>query len=302
MTEQLQAGLVGPLQIVEHQHDRLLLATPSTNSPTTAANSRKRSVSASVAFDGGSSGNPARQLPAPAAPARTVRVDMRDELGFGGVGDVVAERFGEELIRSGEILFAMPEQHARAVGERGAGPPRRRAWSCPDRLRPRRAHTSRPSPVATRFNPSASRRSRSRVRRRRTAGARPDGPATGPTRSASDASSGSHRTSTVVHRVGQSLQRPTRRSARHSCRLRRPAISRTTSAARICPPSHDAHKSRRLDHRVAEIVVILPTDLAAAQPDPQARPSVRGHGCRVRCPAASRPRTTTRPTPTRTPP
>ena len=40
VTQQLQAGLVGPLQVVEHEHDRLMLATPSTNSPTTAANSR----------------------------------------------------------------------------------------------------------------------------------------------------------------------------------------------------------------------------------------------------------------------
>ena len=78
-------------------------------------------MSVSVAFDGGRSGHPARQRWDRPGQLGTVRGDVRDELVLGGVGDVVAERFGEELVRRGEILFAMPEQHARAVVERGAG-------------------------------------------------------------------------------------------------------------------------------------------------------------------------------------
>ena len=35
-----------------------------------------------------------------------------------------------------------------------------------------------------------------------------------------------------------------------------PAINRTTSAARICP-ARTAHRASRLDHRVAEVVVVL---------------------------------------------
>ena len=46
-------------------------------------------------------------------------------------------------------------------------------------------------------------------------------------------------------------------------------MARTTSAARICPLSQGA-ESGRLDHRIPEVVIVLPGDLAAAQPDPQA--------------------------------
>ena len=47
-----------------------------------------------------------------------MRGNVREKLLLGCVGDVLAERFGEELIRGGEILFAMPEQHAGPFGER----------------------------------------------------------------------------------------------------------------------------------------------------------------------------------------
>ena len=63
------------------------------------------------------------------------------------MGDVVTEGLGEELIRGGEVLFAVPEQHTRPAVERGPRQPRPRGWSCPDRPHPTRAATSRPSPV-----------------------------------------------------------------------------------------------------------------------------------------------------------
>ena len=40
---------------------------------------------------------------------------------FGGVGDVVPERLGEELVRGGEVLLAVAEQHAGPVVEGGPG-------------------------------------------------------------------------------------------------------------------------------------------------------------------------------------
>ena len=41
-----------------------------------------------------------------------MRLDVGDELVFGRVRDVVAEGLGEELVGRGEILLAVPEQHA----------------------------------------------------------------------------------------------------------------------------------------------------------------------------------------------
>ena len=43
---------------------------------------------------------------------------MRDELLARRVGDVVAERLREQLVRGREILLAMPEQHTRTRLER----------------------------------------------------------------------------------------------------------------------------------------------------------------------------------------
>ena len=52
---------------------------------------------------------------------RPVGLDMGEELVLGGVGDVVAEGFGEELVGGGEVLLAVPEQHAGPVVEGGPG-------------------------------------------------------------------------------------------------------------------------------------------------------------------------------------
>ena len=46
---------------------------------------------------------------------------MGEELVLGGVGDVVPERFGEELVGGGEVLLAVAEQHTRPGVESGPG-------------------------------------------------------------------------------------------------------------------------------------------------------------------------------------
>ena len=122
--------------------------------PTTAAKSRNRSVSASVALDGGRSGI----RPARAGTSRDefgpVGLDVGQELILGGVGDVVAERFGEQLVGSGEVLFAMAEQHAGPVVEGGSGRLGHQGASCPDPPRPRPAGPRGPPPAATRLTAS----------------------------------------------------------------------------------------------------------------------------------------------------
>ena len=126
-----------------------------------------------------------------------------------------------------------------------------------------------------------------------------DGPATAPLRRGPAERLPAHLDR--VDRIGQALQ------------LQRPDADALVLAA---PTRHRPHDIRRedlttvapraepsgLDHRIAEVVVVFCRDFAAAQPDPQARPSAHGRGCRVRCPAASRPRTTTPPTSRRTRP
>ena len=107
------------------------------NRPTTAAKSKNRSVSVSVALDGGQVGDPAGQCGHQSTEFRPVGRDVGDERCFGGEGDVVAQRFGEQLVGGGEVFFAVAEQHAGPIGERGRGPLRPPGSSCPDRPHPR---------------------------------------------------------------------------------------------------------------------------------------------------------------------
>ena len=121
VAQQQQARLVGPLQVVEHQHDRLVLRhrRPAARRPRrTAGTARCRRRSPSTAAGPGS-GSPA---PGPAGPApNRAPSTCATSCVLGRVGDVVAERLGEELVRRGEVLLAVPEQHARPAVERGAG-------------------------------------------------------------------------------------------------------------------------------------------------------------------------------------
>ena len=76
-------------------------------------------MSASVAFDGRSPGNRLASAGTNRASSEPCDVHMGDELVLRSVGDVVAERLREELVRRGEILLAMPEQHTGPAVERG---------------------------------------------------------------------------------------------------------------------------------------------------------------------------------------
>ena len=223
-------------------------------------------MSASVAFDGASPGSLLAKRRDQPDQLRPVRVHVRDELVLGGVGDVVAERFGEELIRGGEIFLAMPEQHTRAARRT-----RSRAVSAtnvvlPSPASPETSNTSRPSPPATRLNASdivAISASRPTTP---TAGRTLKRPGNG-TAFVAAPPSGSQRTSTVSTGSGRPFNAswpdrdalvtaaPTRHQPHH---VRRQDLAALTRRAQ---PSG-------LDHRVAEVVVVLAGDLAAAQARP----------------------------------
>ena len=189
---------------------------------------------------------------------------------------IVAERFGEELIRGGEVFFAVPEQHARIAVERGPGRFGDERGLAETGLTRDEEHLAAFAPGDT----------LERMRHRRQLGFaahdtrggahRPDGQATGRRGPVSSAPRGSQRTSTV----GTGSGRPFNVSAPtglHSWRLRRPAINRTRSAARICPLSQRRAQSRRFDHRIAEVVVVLarrprPRSARRASPPTCSRP------------------------------
>ena len=112
VAQQQEAALVGPLEVVEHEHDRLVLT-----------HRRKE------AHDGGEQeeplgvcvGSPGRRQVGDAA--RQGRKDsgqlgpvsghVGEELILRGVGDVVPERLGEELVGSGQLLLAVAEEDHR---------------------------------------------------------------------------------------------------------------------------------------------------------------------------------------------
>ena len=120
MPQELQAGLVCPLQIVQHQHDRLSLRHLAQQSDDRGEEQVTLSVRI-VCLRRWQLADSARQRRNQPRQFRTVRVHMGNELLFGGVRDVIPQSFGEQLIWRGEIFLAMPEQHTRAEIERGAG-------------------------------------------------------------------------------------------------------------------------------------------------------------------------------------
>ena len=121
MTEQFQAAGIGPLQIVEDEHDGLLLESLRQQSD---HGSEERipfgvGISAPRRRKVRDSGGQGRYQP---SQLRPVRLDMCPELVLGTVGDVVPDGPGEELVGGGQVLLAMPEQHTGAGGEGGTGP------------------------------------------------------------------------------------------------------------------------------------------------------------------------------------
>ena len=119
VTPQLQAGFVRPLQVVEYQDDRPMLG----HHPQQPDHRGEEEEALGL----GIGGLRRRKLRQPLSQGRdqpgqlrSVHVE-RSELVFWGMGDVVAERFGEQLVRGGEIFFAMPEQHTGTGVEGSAG-------------------------------------------------------------------------------------------------------------------------------------------------------------------------------------
>ena len=266
VTQQLQARLVGPLQVIQHQHDRLVLRHHHQESD----DRREQQEPLRVGVGGlrrRQPRQPARQRRNQSGQLRAVFVHVRDELFFGGVGDVVPERLGEQLIRRREVFLAMPEQHTRPAIERRprrVGDERGLAQTGLTRDEEHLASLARGDALERVRHRSPS---RSRARRHPTRDARPDGPATAPR-------------SSQLRRAVPSAPRPCPTGSGKPFNVSWPERTALVTAA---PARHRAHHVRgedlttltrraepgRLDHRVAEVVVVLARDFTDAQPDPQ---------------------------------
>ena len=155
---------------------RMLVA----KNPTTAAKSRKRSVSASVAFERREFGSLLRQSSRTNRnQIRSVLFDVGEETVLGRVGDVVVEGLGEELIGGGEVLFAVAEEDAGPAVEMRPAPPRPPRPSCRRRPHPRSAGPRVPGRRRRAWPRRQSLASRLLVQRRQLSVARPDGPGGG---------------------------------------------------------------------------------------------------------------------------
>ena len=220
MAQQEQAALVGPLEVVEDQDDRLVCAEVAVSRPTTAANSRNRSVSASVAFVGGRSGRRLASAGTSRASSDPWASTWASELVLGSMGDVVAEGLGEELVRGGQVLLAVAEQHAGALGEGRPGRLGHQGGLAQTRPHPRRAAPRGPSPAGTALGRIGDRRQlglSARPRRRRARTARRPGKRHG--RGVGSPPRGSHSTSTASTGSGRpfSASSPTGLGTRGGC-------------------------------------------------------------------------------------
>ena len=110
VTQQLEARRVGPLHVVEHEHDgsipRRLLED--------ADDGSVEPVPLRVRVDlvgGREVAEPRRQPPAQARQGRTVGLDVTLERSELGVSDVVLERLDKRTVGNSELLVAAPEEH-----------------------------------------------------------------------------------------------------------------------------------------------------------------------------------------------
>ena len=120
VAQEEQAPLVGPLEVVEDQDDGLVLRHRGQQ----PHHGGEEQVPLGVGVGGlgrREVGDPAGQGRAPVGQLGSVGRDVGQQLVFGGMGDVVAERLGEELVGGGEVLFAVAEQHAGPVVESRPG-------------------------------------------------------------------------------------------------------------------------------------------------------------------------------------
>ena len=184
------------------------------------------------------------------------------------MGDEVAEGFGEQLVRRGEVFLAVPEQHTGALVERRPGPPPPAMSSC--RARPRRVtrSTSRPPPAATRLN--ALRTTVSSVLASDDTDRRPHRQACRQRHDRPDVVDAERLPEHLdgLDRIGQPLQGE---------RAERPAVVAAAAPGRQpddvgrqhLPVHTPVAQPRRLDDRLTEVVVVLVAHLAGAQTDPQ---------------------------------
>ena len=196
-------------------------------------------MSASVAFDGGSPGIRLASAGTNRASSEPCASTWATSCVLGGVGDVVAERLGEQLIRGGEILLAMPEQHARPAVERGPGRLGDQRGLAQTGLTRDQQHLAALAAGDPLERIQHRRRSRLRGPRHPTPDARPNGPAAarpfgvGPLERLPPHLDG-------LHRIGQALQhqRPDRRGTRDGC------ADPPSTARRPPPGSARPHTSR----------------------------------------------------------
>ena len=111
MLQQQQTSLVGPLQILEHKHDRLVFRCSSQEPDHCGEEQETLGVSVS-GFRIGQLREPPRQGWDQRNQIRFMLFDVGEETVLGGVGDVVVQGFGEELIRGGKVFFAVAEEDA----------------------------------------------------------------------------------------------------------------------------------------------------------------------------------------------
>ena len=122
VAQQLQAGRVGPLQVVEHEHHGTLLAGRGQDAEHRGVQQVALGLGVGPLARRGQSLHPGAQGPAEPGQLGPVGGHVGGEHLLGGVGDVVVEGLGEGGVGHAELLVAAAEQHD---GPLGVGPPGR---------------------------------------------------------------------------------------------------------------------------------------------------------------------------------